>query len=233
MQSGTDPFSEELVSQLISFGSSICNAESAVFFWVDDDFEVVDPVTTVLPFDFMDTYYLRARACDPITVQRIFEDGRNLAMLCADRDRFPGWAGSSYRQHLDSLDLSDEVDMIFLHEGRPTACLSLYRRVGEPPFASDLLDWENLRRYFQITIKAHWRVREKKAAHQLISRYDLKRREMEVLRLVGYGKANAEIASVLDISVSTVKTHIINIFNKMGVESRSAAASRVSALQFS
>ena len=39
-------------------------------------------------------------------------------------------------------------------------------------------------------------------------------REIEVLRLVGQGKSNKEIAMDLDISVNTVKVHIGRIFQK-------------------
>ena len=37
-------------------------------------------------------------------------------------------------------------------------------------------------------------------------------REIEVLRLVGQGKSNKEIAMDLDISVNTVKVHVSNIY---------------------
>ena len=48
-------------------------------------------------------------------------------------------------------------------------------------------------------------------------------REIEVLRLVGQGKSNKEIAMDLDISVNTVKVHIGNIFQKINVTSRTEA----------
>ena len=48
-------------------------------------------------------------------------------------------------------------------------------------------------------------------------------REIEVLRLVGQGKSNKEIAMDLDISVNTVKVHIGNIFQKISVTSRTEA----------
>ena len=48
-------------------------------------------------------------------------------------------------------------------------------------------------------------------------------REIEVLRLVGQGKSNKEIAMDLDISVNTVKVHVSNIYQKIGVSSRTEA----------
>jgi NarL family two-component system response regulator LiaR len=52
---------------------------------------------------------------------------------------------------------------------------------------------------------------------------ELTEREMEVLRLAAKGMSNREIASELTISVRTVQTHLNNVFNKMGVGSRTEA----------
>ena len=53
--------------------------------------------------------------------------------------------------------------------------------------------------------------------------HGLSARELEVLRLVASGKSNKEIAAVLVISEHTVARHVQNIFNKLGVPSRTAA----------
>jgi DNA-binding NarL/FixJ family response regulator len=56
------------------------------------------------------------------------------------------------------------------------------------------------------------------------ARADLTARELEVLRLVGAGRANKEIAARLDISERTARTHVSNILGKLGVASRTQAA---------
>ena len=48
-------------------------------------------------------------------------------------------------------------------------------------------------------------------------------REIEVLRLVTEGRTNREIAKALRLSDHTVRRHLQNIFNKIGVSSRAAA----------
>ena len=53
----------------------------------------------------------------------------------------------------------------------------------------------------------------------------LSAREIEVLRLVAAGRTNHAIASELYLSERTVHRHISNIFDKLGVHSRTAAAS--------
>ena len=51
----------------------------------------------------------------------------------------------------------------------------------------------------------------------------LSEREIEVLRCAAKGLSNKEIAGQLVLSVPTVKAHLVNIFNKMGVGSRTEA----------
>ena len=51
----------------------------------------------------------------------------------------------------------------------------------------------------------------------------LSAREVEVLQLVAKGNSNSEVGKVLHISTATVKTHLIHIYNKLGVDDRTAA----------
>ncbi|HWP69355.1 MAG TPA: LuxR C-terminal-related transcriptional regulator, partial [Rectinemataceae bacterium] len=50
--------------------------------------------------------------------------------------------------------------------------------------------------------------------------YGLSARETEIVRLILGGKTNSEIADILFISLSTVKTHISHIFQKTGAKTR-------------
>lgn len=52
----------------------------------------------------------------------------------------------------------------------------------------------------------------------------LTRREIEVLRLIARGATNKEISAELQISQHTVKSHVIHIFNKIGVNDRAQAS---------
>ena len=52
----------------------------------------------------------------------------------------------------------------------------------------------------------------------------LSERELEILKLIVDGRSNPEIAETLYISLSTVKTHIRSIMNKLAVDDRVQAA---------
>ncbi|NKQ58637.1 hypothetical protein HFP15_37920, partial [Amycolatopsis sp. K13G38] len=49
-------------------------------------------------------------------------------------------------------------------------------------------------------------------------------REVEVLRLIARGRSNKEVAAALHLSVKTVGRHVENLYTKIGVSSRAAAA---------
>ncbi len=56
----------------------------------------------------------------------------------------------------------------------------------------------------------------------------LTRREMEILRLVGEGMSNKEIASALSIELTTVKNHVHHVLEKLGAGSRARAVALTS-----
>jgi DNA-binding NarL/FixJ family response regulator len=49
------------------------------------------------------------------------------------------------------------------------------------------------------------------------------RRELEVLAQVARGRSNAQVGRELHISEATVKTHLVRVFEKLGVSDRTAA----------
>ena len=90
------------------------------------------------------------------------------------------------------------------------AIRSIYRGESliQPVVASKLLD-----RFSQLSRRAP-------------SGEELSERELEVLCLMAKGAANKEISAELNIAQSTVKTHITNIFQKLGVNDRTEAVTQ-------
>ncbi|MEU2825244.1 response regulator transcription factor [Streptomyces bacillaris] len=71
-------------------------------------------------------------------------------------------------------------------------------------------------------------------AHRLMDRMRtpaeaLTRRELEVLQLVGEGLSNLRISKELFLSQATVKSHLVHIYAKLGVDSRTAAVAAATA----
>ncbi|OFP36824.1 response regulator transcription factor [Corynebacterium sp. HMSC071B10] len=66
-------------------------------------------------------------------------------------------------------------------------------------------------------------VREKLATREKAPRSSLTPRELQVLQLVAEGSSNREIGEQLMLSEATVKSHLVHIYDKLGVRSRTSA----------
>jgi len=64
----------------------------------------------------------------------------------------------------------------------------------------------------------------------LVSQLELSKRELEILGLLAEGHSNQEIAAKLFVSLSTVKTHIQNLFEKLDVKRRTQAVEKAKRL---
>ena len=78
-----------------------------------------------------------------------------------------------------------------------------------------------------LRVLAHTRAGNQTSAPALLPRQDggLTEREMEVLTAVARGDRNKEIALALGVTERTVKAHLTNVYDKLGVDSRAGAVS--------
>lgn len=139
-----------------------------------------------------------------------------------------------YREYFKPYGIESFIDL-GLGAGRDWhRSVILMRERDEPDFSErDRTVLESLR--------PHLRARESRASMRQamigapvpMSRRDdgsnpqLTAREREILVLVAEGKTNADIASELWVSPATVKKHLENVYVKLGVGSRAAAANRI------
>lgn len=68
-------------------------------------------------------------------------------------------------------------------------------------------------------------------SESFLAAYNITDREREIIQMVIQGKSNADIAGELFISLATVKTHLHNIYQKVGVDSRYDLLARVRSSQ--
>lgn len=87
---------------------------------------------------------------------------------------------------------------------------------------------ENIETYHFLTISKIIQNRQgDDIQNLLVEEYNLTSREGEIIRLLVDGASNLQISESLYISVSTVKSHVRNVFNKLNVSTRSEAIRKI------
>lgn len=122
---------------------------------------------------------------------------------------------------------------VFAHEG--AALLPLLREWEWPEPEADPEQTEKQRKA-DAEVRGKYLYRLKKAVTAFAAQYSdylaatgpsvlqsLRKKELEVLRLICQGKTSEEIQSILNISKSTMKTHIRRLYQALGVNSRASA----------
>lgn len=64
-----------------------------------------------------------------------------------------------------------------------------------------------------------------------LQRLNLTNREYQILQLLAQGYSNAHIADQLFLSLSTIKTHVSNLYSKMEVKNRFQAMTKAKAME--
>ncbi|EED35299.1 monoamine regulon transcriptional regulator [Luminiphilus syltensis NOR5-1B] len=118
---------------------------------------------------------------------------------------------------------------VFLRDGSQiVAGISLLRSKDIGPFSSeDRCRLESVHDYIQYALNSHILPKKDSETDLLVRQYNLSPRQIEVVRLLREGASNKKLSAHLGISLPTVKTHISQIFEKVGVRSRTDLLSKL------
>jgi DNA-binding CsgD family transcriptional regulator len=147
--------------------------------------------------------------------------------------RFHGYAGGRVTQRIsDALPLSEfrrsALYNDYYRRVRIDHAMALPIYVGEGLLVSFVLN--RARRDFTDRERALLDVLRPHLArmYRRMTRGErLTARESEVLRWVAAGKSDGQIGAILGVSPRTVQKHLQNVYDKLGVESRTAAVMRL------
>jgi DNA-binding CsgD family transcriptional regulator len=203
------------------FARDILNASATAFYEVDDDLNPNSFVRCGFPEDFHNQYVDGMNRFDPLHPKYAadravawLKDGASQG-LCAETEAF--------RSFTSRFGFSEMGELFFRRNGRIVAGMSVAWS-GDREFSNDIMQMaRKIHDYLEFNL-----VGSRPGPANDASRYGLTAREMDVVNLLCCGRTNREIGDGLSISLATVKTHLIHIFDKLGVETRSGAVALLS-----
>lgn len=117
---------------------------------------------------------------------------------------------------------------IFLVVGDGQDCMgliTLYRAVGKEDFDADdvyVLDLMKDHLVYRLSVERAERdaIQEKLTVTEATEQFGLTKRESGILRRLMQGQNNNQISEELNISVNTLKKHVLNIYRKLNINNR-------------
>ncbi|WP_375741369.1 LuxR C-terminal-related transcriptional regulator [Pseudomonas boanensis] len=169
-------------------------------------------------------YLCHYREFDPLQPALCVDSGRPVLPLHDAMTRQPREQRQVYQGFLQRHGICDVVEVIARDQGRPVAGVSLLRTVELGRFATRELDClQGLQGLLELAARHAPGARET-VANPLAN---LTAREQEIALLLREGQTNKDLARQLDLSLATVKTHLIHLFRKTGARSRTELVRRL------
>ena len=223
--------SDPTIAEMRRFALASLRASAAVFYWIDDDMRMRDVALTGVSEALFARYQGGMQALDPLNVPRLTGSGRRVATLQDAENLVPAEELATYKGFLREHEITDVLDLLFWQDGFAFAGLGICKKHTDPPFSPDAVSFADaMQPYIEFNLGTHPRIKSRHLKRRLTSTYRLTSREVEVTELVRCGCTNRDIAAELGLALATVKTHLLRIFQKLGVENRTAMSSRVGAL---
>lgn len=132
-----------------------------------------------------------------------------------------------YQSFFKPEDISYGCGIMIVRNDRIVGIFSFFRNEEAGDFTDkDIYVLNILKRHienmvYNVTQMSRAKIAVDRSLEEFACRYDLTVRETEILKLLNKGLSNQEIADNCVISLSTVKKHIYNLYNKTSVSSRS------------
>lgn len=208
--------SDPATSAAVHFAQSMLDGSATAFYEIDEGCNLRRFLLSGIPEPFHRQYLAGMSEFDPQHPRRA---GRlavaRLSETMADRQL---QEAAVYRSFVDQCGIVDMLDFFFRRDDQIVAGMSVVwgREARIPETALAIA--QKIHQYLQFNLVGRAAVRVAEDGQ----RFGLTSREMDVVRLLCCGRTNREIGECLNIGQATVKTHLIHIFEKLGVETRSA-----------
>jgi DNA-binding CsgD family transcriptional regulator len=211
-----------------SFTSQALGAEWSCFYYLDaqDQPCAFQPYRT--PWAVRESYIKQDMGRrDPLRPAALIAQNLSFVSVFDRRLGCTGEARRDYWTFLAAFGAQDSAEMIFRVGGRAVAGMSLLW-IGRAGLRADRNLGEVVQSYIELNLAAHYAAlpAEEFSETDIALELSLTERELDIVRLVCDGLTNARIAECLNIRLATVKTHLLHVFEKLGVRTRAELVGR-------
>lgn len=145
---------------------------------------------------------------------------RDTDIVCEDRRSMP-----YYREFYKREGWDYSLHMTLGGNGEFLGAVTFYRYVGKDDFDyNDIFTLDMLREHLTLRLVKEREntenIHDKLTVSEACEKYSLTKQEHMILKLLMEGRENDYICERLQISVNTLKKHILNIYRKLGIKNR-------------
>lgn len=216
----------EFTTATLDVVGSVLGASRMAIYLVDHNANLFDFDRRNVPEEFHRLYLGGMFKFDPLHMSRMAAWPGGVAHIGEASVGVGQSAASHYGRFLRRFQAVDTLELILRRSGRIEAGISvMWTEADELSKPRQLRVAADLQRYIEFTFE---RIGGSGRAKSHATQSRLTAREIEIVDLLCRGCTNQEIADRIDIRLSTVKTHLLHVFEKLGVETRTELVARMS-----
>lgn len=215
-------------NQIISVAQRLVYSDSVRFLVFSPRYNLSQGAYSAPTVEAMEVEYVAHWQDDPMHPSR-YEDTEVLAISNSKLMTLPEWKASSiYKNFFAPNGIVHDLDIFFRQDGKIIGVLTMLRSNDEEPFTDSDIDlMEKIQPFMEYSLSKVFLPERITDRQQLMSQYCLTLRELDVLEYALSGLSNKELVRHLGMSLPTLRTHLQNIYLKVGVHSTSELISKV------
>jgi len=217
---------DDAFDALLTVAQCALSGRASILYWIDGDLTVIEMRHSSFPMALSQRYHAGLTRNDPLNSERLCRLGRRFAVLTHECAGTPQTTTAPYLDLLSDYGFGDAVDMILWHGDVPLLGVGVLRSAGEPAFDAGAIPVaQALQRHLECNLPHSPQLRRRVARRLMTHCFGLTDREHDVVEMIADGATNQDISDSLRIRLPTVKTHVKNTFDKLGVDTRTALVS--------
>ncbi|MCR8921619.1 helix-turn-helix transcriptional regulator [Dasania sp. GY-MA-18] len=215
-------FPNQFQQQSLDLINSLIAIDAAVFYLVDPDLQHKGVVRYKLSPATEIDYQKKFGHLDPLSPDKFHNSSDKVITLSAQLSEQQLYRSEYYQQFMAPNQQRYVADILLRQQQRIIAVISVIRSPAASDFnPQELALLNKLQPFFEYALNAVYLPKRVAERQSLQEKYQLTEREVDVLELIIAGLSNKLIARELMVELATIKTHLIHIYKKTAVATRS------------